>query len=82
MASLRKYFEHTGIIFVIAFVVLPALIVAAHFVKIFLKYLQVDALEREIFDFVSLALTLVDAVLILSTAVIGVYRLLETEVDE
>jgi hypothetical protein len=82
LTSLKKYFNHWWLIFVIALVFLPAHIIASHGIKLLLQSLKVDPLDREIFDFVSLYLTVVDVILILSTATIGALRLLEAEVEE
>lgn len=82
MASLRKYVEHWLLIFIIALILLPALMIGSHYIKILLQRVNVDPVEQEVFNFVSLYLTVLDVVLILATATIGVYRLLDTEVEE
>jgi hypothetical protein len=82
MVSLRKYFEHWLLIFIVALVLLPALMIGSHYIKILLHRVNVDPLEQEVFNFVSLYLTVLDVVLILATATIGVYRLLNAEVEE
>jgi hypothetical protein len=82
MASLRKYVEHWLLIFIVALILLPALMIGSHYIKILLHRVHVDIVEQEVFNFVSLYLTVLDVVLILSTATIGVYRLLNAEVEE
>jgi hypothetical protein len=49
--------------------------------KKLLLWIDVDPVEREVFNFVSLYLTVADVVLIFGTAGIGVYKLLESEVE-
>jgi uncharacterized membrane protein YhaH (DUF805 family) len=82
MASLRKYVEHWLLIFIVALILLPALMIGSHYIKILLHKVNVDPVEPEVFNFVSLYLTVLDVVLILATATIGVYRLLDAEVEE
>jgi DMSO reductase anchor subunit len=82
MASLRKYVEHWLLIFIIALIFLPALMIGSHYIKILLHRVNVDPVEQQVFYFVSLYLTVLDVVLILATATIGVYRLLDAEVEE
>jgi uncharacterized membrane protein YhaH (DUF805 family) len=82
MASLRKYVEHWLLIFIIALIMLPALMIGSHCIKVLLHRVNVDPIEQEVFSFVSLYLTVLDVVLILATATIGVYRLLDAEVEE
>jgi DMSO reductase anchor subunit len=82
MASLRKYVEHWLLIFIIALILLPVLMIGSHYIKILLQRVNVDPVEQEVFNFVSLYLTVLDVVLILATATIGVYRLLDAEVEE
>jgi len=82
MASLRKYVEHWLLIFTIALILLPALMIGSHYIKTLLHRVNVDPAEQEVFNFVSLYLTVLDVVLILATATIGVYRLLDAEVEE
>lgn len=81
MASLRKYVEHWLLIFIVALILLPALMVGSHCIKILLHRVNVDPVEQEVFKFVSLYLTVLDVVLILATATIGVYRLLDAELE-
>jgi len=81
MPSLRKYFEHWLLIFIIALIMLPALMIGSHYAKMLLHMANVDPAEQEVFSFVSLYLTVLDAVLILATATIGVYRLIDAEVN-
>lgn len=81
MASLRKYVDHWLLIFIVALVLLPALMVGSHCIKILLHRANVDPIEQEVFKFVSLYLTVLDVVLILATATIGVYRLLDAELE-
>ena len=82
LASLKKFAEHWLRILIVAVVLFPALIIGSHYVKKLLHGLKVDPLDQEVFHFVSLYLTVLDAVLILGTATIGVFKLLEAEVDE
>jgi hypothetical protein len=81
LASLKRFAAHWVIIFFVSLILLPALMIGAHYVKKLLLWIDVDPVEREVFNFVSLYLTVADVVLIFGTAGIGVYKLLESEVE-